>query len=50
MESLFARATEAYLSGDLPEAERLYEACLSLRPEDWRVQNNLKKLRARSSP
>lgn len=47
LEALFARATEAYLTRDYREAERLYEECLAVRPDDWRVQNNLKKLRSR---
>jgi tetratricopeptide (TPR) repeat protein len=46
-EKLFARATEAYLEGDLASAIRLYEACLALRPGDPTATHNLQRLTAR---
>ena len=44
---LFARATEAYLTGDYHASLRLYEACLSLRPGDPTAAHNLARLQAR---
>ncbi len=43
-DELFHRATIAYLRCDYGEAKRDFEACLRLRPEDRRVQQNLRKL------
>jgi tetratricopeptide (TPR) repeat protein len=44
---LFARATEAYLTGDYHASLRLYEACLALRPGDPTAAHNLARLEAR---
>lgn len=44
---LFARATEAYLTGDYRGSLRLYEACLALRPGDPTATHNLARLQAR---
>jgi hypothetical protein len=46
-DDLFNHATEAYLGRDYAAAITLYEQCLAERPDDGRVQNNLKRLRER---
>lgn len=49
-ESLFQRATHAYLMRHYDEAEAAFKACQALRPEDGRVRVNLERLAARKSP
>lgn len=46
-DSLFAQATEAYLLRDYQRAVNLFTQCSLLRPEDRRVQHNLKALQRR---
>ncbi len=41
---LMAEATEAYLMRDFDRARRLFQRCAELRPQDRRVQFNLKRL------
>lgn len=46
-DSLFAQATEAYLLRDYQRAVDLFTQCSLVRPEDRRVQHNLKALQRR---
>jgi tetratricopeptide (TPR) repeat protein len=46
-DSLFQRATHAYLRRDLSEALALFQQCQSHRPDDKRVTHNIQKLMER---
>jgi hypothetical protein len=47
---LLAEATASYLRRDLPRTEELLRHCLTLRPGDRRVLQNLERVRRKKSP